>query len=305
MKRTGAAIVHYGDFSLLTDCLERLHGEVSSVVVVNHTHSAVPEQIKQLQAHRVEWDEPGLNLGFSRGVNRAFAQLKTEFMLVLNPDTRILPGAVASLEDCLDRNPRFGLAGPKLLNPGGMLQTSSYRLPTLVQLVGHLLGIAGKTPQWLRNLLSHTPMATKFGQLDPHDKEKEVEMVSGACFLVRREALFDAGPLDPGFFLYYEEKDFCKRLWNAGWRIGFTPAAMAEHTIAGSASGRSPLARRHRALGALRYFQKHGTLRQRVGTRLFLLIYALIGSRSRRERGEYRIIVKACLNRRMACGSCS
>jgi GT2 family glycosyltransferase len=305
VKRTGAAVVHYGDFSLLAECLERLHGEVSRVIVVNHAHSVVPEQLKQRQAYPVEWDELGLNLGFSRGVNRALARLQTEFVLVLNPDTRILPGAVATLEDCLDLNPRFGLVGPKLLNPGGTLQTSSYRLPTLVQLAGHLLGIADKTPGWLRNLLSRTPMATRFGQLDPHDREKEVEMVSGACFLVRRKALFDAGPFDPGFFLYYEEKDLCKRLRDVGWQIGFAPAAMAEHTIAGSASGRVPLARRYRALGALRYFQKHGSFRQRVGARLFLLIYALIGLRSSQGRGEYRIIIKACLNRRMACGSCS
>jgi N-acetylglucosaminyl-diphospho-decaprenol L-rhamnosyltransferase len=305
VSRTGAAIVHYGDFSLLADCLDRLHGEVSEVVVVNHAHTSVPEHIKQHQAHPVKWDEPGLNLGFSRGVNRAFARLQTEFVLVLNPDTRILSGAVASLEDCLDRNQRFGLVGPKLLNPGGMLQTSSYRLPTLTQLVGHLLGLAGRTPKWLRDLLSHTPMVARFGQLDPHDTEKEVEMVSGACFLVRREALFDAGPFDPGFFLYYEEKDLCRRLLDAGWLIGFTPAAMAEHTIAGSASGRSALARRHRALGALRYYQRHGTALQRVGARLFLLFYALIGFRNPHERGEYRMIIRACLTRRMACGSCS
>ena len=305
LSRTGAAVVHYGDFSLLADCLQRLRGEVSRVVVVNHSSTSVPEYIKMRQPHQVDWDEPGVNLGFSRGVNRAFARLKTEFVLVLNPDTRVFSGAVASLEDFLDRNQRVALVGPKLLNPGGMLQTSSYRLPTLTQLVGHLLGVAGRTPHWVRDLLSHTPMANTFGQLDPHDREKDVEMVSGACFLVRREALFDAGPFDPGFFLYYEEKDLCRRLLDAGWRIGFTPSAVAEHTIAGSASSRSALARRHRALGALRYFQKHGTRRQRVGARLFLLLYALFGFRDAHQRGEYRMIVTACLTRRMACGSCS
>jgi hypothetical protein len=65
------------------------------------------------------------------------------------------------------------------------------------------------------------------------------------------------------------------------------------------------LARRHRALSALRYFQRHGKMRQRVGSRLLLLIYALVGFGTSHQRGEFKIIITACLKRRMACGSCS
>jgi len=302
---TGAALVHYGDFEMLERCLASLCGQVSTVVVVNHDPDPVPRPLKSKHGAIVTWDEPGINLGFSRGVNRAIGELQTKFILVLNPDTILRPEAIAALENCLEQNPHLAMVGPRLLNPDGQLQSSSYRLPTLVQLVGHLLGLAGRIPPPVKRLLSRTPLSTRFGQLDPHDREKEVEMVSGACFLVRREALFDAGPMDPGFFLYYEEKDLCRRLWLSGWAVGFTPSAVAEHMIGGSAPATSSVAHRHRAMGALRYFQRHGNLRQRFGARLFLALYALFAMVVADERQEHRSVLRACLMRRMACGSCS
>jgi len=300
----GGVVVHYGPPELLEACLEALVPQVRHTVVVNHDPSVLPPGLRQRFHDTVTWDEPGINLGFSRGVNRALYRLSNEFVIVVNPDTTILAGAAESLVEFLRRRPGMGMAGPRLLNSSGELQTSSYRLPTLLQLTGHVMGVAGRVPPWMKRLLARTPLVRTFGQLDPHTAEREVEMVSGACFVLRRRALADAGPLDPGFFLYYEEKDLCRRLWDAGWTVGFTPRAQAMHLIGGSAPGRTAKAHRHRAIGALRYFQRHGTRPQRVGARAVLGIHSLV-SMAGADRSQYLAVLQAALSRRMACDSSS
>ncbi|MBN1425256.1 glycosyltransferase family 2 protein [Candidatus Fermentibacteria bacterium] len=303
MLNVGAVVVHYGSFDLLFRCLSALVPQVHRTVVVNHDSHPVPMNLKAGFGASVVWDEPCRNLGFARGVNRGFALLDNEFLLVANPDTTLGDGAVGALVAFLLRHPRMALAGPRLCNPNGTLQTSSYRLPTLVQLAGHLLGVAGRVPPAAKRALGRTKLADVFGQLDPHTVEREVEMVSGACFMLRRAALFDAGPLDPGFFLYYEEKDLCRRLWNAGWAVGFTPTATAGHVIGGSAPSRTARAHRHRAISALRYFQRHGNAFQRSGVRALLCGYSLV-SMPGAHRAEHMAVLKACLSPRLACGSC-
>ncbi|MCU0610631.1 MAG: glycosyltransferase family 2 protein [Candidatus Eisenbacteria bacterium] len=304
MNDIAGIVVHYGPFGMLHLCLGALVPQVRKTVVVNHGPDPVPAVLREGFREQVVWDEPGLNLGFSRGVNRALSQAANEFVLIVNPDTTVQPGTADLLVEFLRRNPRMGMAGPRLRNPDGGLQTSSYRLPTLVQLSGHLLGIAGRVPPGIKRILSKTPLSRAFGQLDPHTVEREVEMVSGACFVLRRRALADAGPFDPGFFLYYEEKDLCRRLWDAGWTVGFTPAATAEHVIGGSAPSRSALAHRHRSLSALRYFQRHGTPGQCTGTRALLAGYSLLAI-ARGGMAEHGAVLRASLSTRMACDSCS
>lgn len=304
MIDVGAVIVHYGPFDLLDTCVGALGPQVGHTVVVNHDPRPIPSALRARHGPSVTWDEPGVNLGFARGVNRGISLLQTDFIVVANPDTIVGEGCVAVLREFMDANPRMGMAGPRLLNPDGGLQTSSYRLPTLVQLAGHLLGVAGRVPPRLKRALARTPLRRRFGQLDPHTVEREVEMVSGACLMVRRQALSDAGPLDPGFFLYYEEKDLCRRLWDAGWAVGFTPRAVAEHRIGGSAPGRSARAHRHRALGALRYFQRHGTVTQRAGARVLLVVHSMVRMATA-DAAEHRVVLGAALSRRMACDSSS
>ncbi len=304
MNDVGAAVVHFGSFALLDDCLDELCPQVTSVTVVNHNVERIPSMIRNRYQH-VFWDEPGQNLGFSRGVNRALSFLRSTYILVMNPDTRLRPGAVAALVDYMERNPALAIAGPKLLNPDGTLQTSSYRLPTMVQLAGHLLGLAGLMPTWLKTILARTPVVHRFGQLDPHEEEKVVEMVTGACFLIRRVALFDSGPMDPGYYLYFEEKDLCKRLQLAGWRIGFTPMAVAEHAIGGSGPPTAPGAHRHRCMGCLRYFQKHGRVWQRLGARVLLAVYSAMGILFTNDKATHKIVLRASIQRKLVCDSCS
>lgn len=303
MAEVEGIVVHFGPWDLLATCLRALVPQVDRCVVVNHNPEPIPQDLRRQFADAVLWDEPGLNGGFSRGVNRALSFTRAPLVVVVNPDTVLMPGSVEALRSFMERNPRLGLAGPRLSHPDGTLQTSSYRLPTLVQLAGHLLGIAGKVPPWLKRALAQTPLRHTFGQLDPHTQERMVEMVSGACFMARRQALLDVGPLDPNFFLYYEEKDLCKRLSEGGWLVGFTPTARAIHHIGGSAPSRTATAHRHRALGALRYFGRHGSPLQRAGARVMLGLHALVHLWGP-GRHHHRAVLAACLSRTLPCDSC-
>lgn len=301
MRDIAGIVVHYGSFDLLQPCLDHLCPQVVEVVVVNHESKPIPSSLGD-RYKNVRWIEPGRNMGFSRGVNRAMSLLEQQYVVVVNPDTRIRKGMVESLLVILDQDPKAGMAGPRLYGGDGELQTSSYRFPTLVQLIGYLLGVAGKIPGPVKRILARTGAANRYGQLDPHDREKTVDMVTGACFAVRRQALLDSGPFDPGFFLYYEEKDLCKRLHGAGWSIVFTPHAAATHLIGGSGSPGSPGAHRHRAIGALRYFLRHGRFCQRLGARLMIGIHSGIALARGKDASIHRSVLAACFSRRLPCG---
>jgi len=300
-----AIVVHFGSFDLLDTCLQHLRSQVRSVIVVNNDDLAIPDVLKSRYPD-VLWDEPGANLGFGRGVNRGCAYLdKTSYILVVNPDVTIGNGLISGLVSYLNRNPNIAMVGPRLLHPDGSLQTSGYRLPTIIQLIGYLLNMNNRVPQSMKRLLGKTPMKHQFGQLDPHDDEKTVEMITGACMMIRPQALFDAGPFDPGFFLYYEEKDFCKRLGDAGWSVGFTPDVTAYHVIGGSGSPLSSDATRHRAIGALRYFRRHGTWVAAASASTLFAMYAAINIIRSDRRQVYRDILTTSLSRAFPCDSCS
>lgn len=305
IENADAIVVHYGPFDLLDQCLQHIRSQVRFVVVVNNDDRPIPEVLKS-RYHEVLWDDPGSNLGFGRGVNRGFVHLdRTSYILVVNPDVTLGNDLVSTLVSYLNRNPEIAVVGPRLLHPDGSLQTSGYRLPTIVQLFGYLLNMNSLTPQPVKKLLGKTPLKHHFGQLDPHDDEKTVEMITGACMMIRPEAFLDAGPFDPGFFLYYEEKDLCKRLGDAGWTVGFTPEVTAHHVIGGSGSPFSADAIRHRAIGALRYFRRHGTTATIVAISALFAMHATIHMIRRNRRQLYRDILIASLSRAFPCDSCS
>ena len=300
-----AIIVHFGPFDLLDRCIRYLQSQVDTIVVVNNDNQPLPESLTS-RYHDVQWDEPGTNLGFGRGVNRGLAYTTgAAYVLVVNPDVTVDRGLVSELASYLDRNQEIGVVGPRLLHPDGSLQASGYRLPTIIQLSGYLLDLNNRVHPLVKSLLSKTPLKQHFGQLDPHEHEKTVQMITGACMMIRRKAVVDAGPFDPGFFLYYEEKDLCKRFADAGWNVGFTPAASAFHQIGGSGSPSSPDAIRHRAMGALRYFRRHGSPAQNVIASILFATHAVIHMIHGKSRRVYRDILTTSLSGAFPCDSCS
>jgi hypothetical protein len=192
-----------------------------------------------------------VNEGFARGVNRGLEVARGRCVALLNPDTEAAPGAFTELVRFVDQNPEVGLAGPKILDTGGGLQYSCRRFPT------HWTGLFNRYSLWTR-LFPGNPWSRAYLMLDfDHAAPRDVDWLSGACLVARREVVDRVGPLDPEFFLFNEDVDWCRRMHAAGYRVVYRPEATVTHAI-GASKGALPLWliwRRH--MGMRHYFHKH------------------------------------------------
>ena len=158
------------------------------------------------------------NVGFARANNQAIEASHGRHVLLLNSDTVVQDGALAALVRHLDAHPGVGAVGARLLNPDGSLQPSCSRFPTLGRELWRLFH--------LERLYMRSAYAMQ--GWDPATP-RPVDVVSGACLMVRRPVLQQVGLLDEGYFMYSEEVDLCRRIWNAGWEIHWTPSARVVH----------------------------------------------------------------------------
>jgi len=179
------------------------------------------------------------NGGFAYGNNAAIARVREiapDFgaVLLLNPDTVASPGAVLRLAEHMDANPRAGIVGASIEDEAGVAQGSAHRQPSaLTELDG--AAQLGPLTRWLAG--SASPWLPR---AEPH----ECDWVSGACMAIRREVLDAIGPMDAGFFLYFEEVDFCLRARRAGWHCWYEPAARVRHFEGASTGIRTARRRR-------------------------------------------------------------
>ncbi len=134
------------------------------------------------------------------------------YALLLNEDSELLPGATAALRDALDASPRAGAAGARLLRPDGRVQPSAWRFPGPSTALAAALFIHGWTTVQSRG-----------------EQTRPVDWAQSAALLVRVQAAREIGWLDPRFFVYSDEVDFCKRLSDAGWQTLYVPGAVAVH----------------------------------------------------------------------------
>ena len=235
-------------------CLESIYSQVHrhaiEVIVADNASSdrsreVVPQRFPQatLVAHST-------NLGFCAGNNRAVAASSGRYVLFLNSDTVVAKGALDSLVNFADANPDVGIVGPKLLNLDGSLQYSCRRFPNLGA------GFFRNTP--LGRLLPQNRFTTDYLMSDwDHASVRDVDWVSGAALMIRREALEELGGFDESFYMYCEDVDLCYRAHQASWRVVYFPDAVIYHII-GRASNKVPTRMTymfHRSM--YRFYRKH------------------------------------------------
>lgn len=208
--------------------------------------------------------DPGENLGFARGNNRAFAETDAPFLLLLNDDVELPPEAIPQLLTRLENDPRIGVLGPRLLNPDGTLQPSCYGYPSFFKEFCKATGLKTLFPKsrWLRRILGRIlgeRFSRNFAGYWEHDQEREAESLKGACLLVRREVIDRVGPFDERWFMYGEELEWCFRIRQAGFKVLFFPGVEVVHhggwERRGASHAASMLAEEYR--GVLRFFRKH------------------------------------------------
>ena len=158
------------------------------------------------------------NLGFPRATNQAIAEASGKYLLLLNPDTVVKPGAITALLAFMETQDHVGAAGPRLLNADQTLQPSCSPSPTLLRELWRLFHL-----DWLYPYAEY-PL-TRWSRYRAH----QVDVIKGACLLVRRKVLEQVGGLDEDFFIYSEEVDLCKRIQQAGWQLYWLPPAEVIH----------------------------------------------------------------------------
>lgn len=186
----------------------------------------------------------GSNLGYGGAANVGARSGDEPWLVVANPDVAWHPGSLDTLLEAASRWPRAGAFGPAILTPAGDLYPSARAFPSLGRGVGHaLLGW-----WWPGN-----PFTRSYRQESGGPVEGVAGWLSGACLLVRREAFDEVGGFDPGYFMYFEDLDLCRRLADAGWQSVYVPSAVVAHTGAHSTKrSRNAMLRAHHA-SAYRY----------------------------------------------------
>jgi N-acetylglucosaminyl-diphospho-decaprenol L-rhamnosyltransferase len=187
------------------------------------------------------------NLGFAGGTNLAASHASGDFLLLLNPDAALCPGALGTLMELLAEKPRAAAVGPALVYADGRQQDSAFRFPGLVQVGLDLFPIARLSGSQLNGRVRSAGAAV------------QIDHPLGACMLIRRRAWKDVGPLDEGYFMYVEEVDWCRRARQHGWEIWHAPRAVVRHR-AGAATSQQPDAMFAQLWRSrLRYYQRfHG-----------------------------------------------
>ena len=236
-------IVNYRTAGLTIDCLRSLAPEIPSLppgtrVVVTDNASG-DDSVERLTAAVGEGGWGGWvqvmplprNGGFAYGNNEAIrpaleSQDSPDYVLLLNPDTLVRPGAVRALLDFMDVNPKVGIAGSRLEHPHGKPQRSAFRFPGVLSELDEGLRVSVVSKLLKRFVVAPPPPA----------KTCPVDWVAGASMIIRRAVFDSVGLLDENYFMYYEEVDFCRRASRAGWPCWYVPASRVVHLV-GQSSG--------------------------------------------------------------------
>lgn len=204
-------------------------GGASSEVEVFVVDNNSADQSAQMVAADFPWVKLTANAdnrGFAAGNNQALAHATGRFVLLLNPDTEIVPGALDTLIKFFESHPRAGVVAPQLLNSDGTIQRSCRSFPTFTGMVFELIGLSKMFSPGSK----YGARFREYKMLDwNHDDERRVDQPEGACLMIKRELLDQIGTLDEGFFMLFEEVDWCFRAIKAGWEIWFTPTAQVVH----------------------------------------------------------------------------
>ncbi len=239
-------------------CLDSLWSSVRpvrSVTVVDNDSGDGTIALAAAHGPRVRTIQMWCNAGYARAVNRGIRAGRGRYVFVLNPDTVVGPRALDVLMRFANAHPDAGVVAPRLLYADGRDQLTARSFPTpAAALFGRRSPL---TRMWPTN-----PWSTRFLRGRSHTGQEpfEIDWVSGAAMLVPREVIERVGAFDEGFFLFWEDADWCRRIRDAGYAVWCVPTATVTHYEGGSRGfGWAPATIRSFHRGAYRYWTKHHT----------------------------------------------
>jgi hypothetical protein len=219
-------IVNWNSVDYLINCLRSIQEETSAVkyeiiVVDNASFDGCAERLAT-EFPEVKFIQSEINLGFARANNLGASRACGEVLLFLNPDTEIKERAIERLYECICALPDCGIIGAKLLNSDGSIQTTCIRsFPTILNQVLEI--------EWLRR---HFPKSSLWGTrslFENTSKILEVNAVSGACLMIKRDIFEAVGMFSTSYFMYSEDIDLCLKVHRIGKKVYFCPQALVVH----------------------------------------------------------------------------
>ena len=246
-------IVNYNSGGFLRRCVDSLINcplEIEIIIVDNASTDGSLENL--FEVSDVQIINNPINMGFASACNTGARIASAPFLLFLNPDCFFTPGTLVKLLEALCLDEHSGIAGGLLTNADGSEQPGGRRaIPTPWRSFVRAFGLVRFADRWPRLFfdfhLHKQPLP---------DHPVEVEAISGACMLVKREAMQDVGEWDEGYFLHCEDLDLCMRLSQKGWKIIFVPSSRIEHALGVCSKNRPVFVEWHKHKGMMRFYRK-------------------------------------------------
>jgi hypothetical protein len=255
-------ILNYKNRGLVAQCIKtiKMFAPTRSyeIIVVDNASGDRLGDFLAVQHPEVKFIALDRNDGYAAGNNRGIEAASGRYVLVMNPDITVRPGAIDAMVKFMDDNPAVGVSGPKLLKPNGQVDESCFRFH-------HWM-----TPIYRRTPLGRLPVGQRENgryTMSDFDRQqtRDVDWLLGAVLMVRRSALERVGQLDEKYFLYFEDTDWCRRFWQAGYRVAYFSGATMVHCherasaqVAWMLGPFNRVARTH-IKSCVRYFRKWGT----------------------------------------------
>ena len=218
-------IINWNGLAVLRNCLNSIfgtsHGIRFEVIVVDNASQDDSVAVLQREFPQVVILRNQQNRGFAAANNQAFAVAQGRYVLLLNNDTVVLPGAFQKSVAYMDGNLRAGALGCRVESPDRSFQTSCYRFSNLLELFMIKMLPLGSVRNERLNIGRY--WGRQFAE------PTAVDVVAGCFLMVRREVITKVGGLDEDFFMYGEDEEWCSRIKGAGWSIVYFPAATIIH----------------------------------------------------------------------------
>jgi GT2 family glycosyltransferase len=213
-------VVSYNTKKLTLDCLDSIYKnskgiDVQTIVVDNNSEDGSLEALQELEdKKKIRLIRNKKNLGFSKANNQGIKTANGKHVLLLNSDTLVKHGSIKKLYEFAEKEKDAGVVGSRLLNRDGSIQPSCLHFPSIGNAIReYWFGEKGL-----------------FEKYAPQGAEPvEVDALVGACFMITGRALKKVGMLDERYFFYFEDIDYCRKVWKAGFRVYYLPTVEVVH----------------------------------------------------------------------------
>jgi GT2 family glycosyltransferase len=262
-------IVSWNAREYLSKCIQSLAGLLtnanSEIIVVDNASTDGSPEMVCAQFPQVRLIRNSKNLGFAKANNIGIRQCTGNYIALINSDVEVLNGCVDRLIEYMKQNSDIGMLGPQILDENGNVQRSCMGFPSIWNTFCRTFALDVLFPN--TKLFSGYMMSYW-----PHNTTRDVDVINGCFWMIRRQAIDEVGLLDERFFMYAEDKDWCKRFWDAKWKIVYYPEAQAIH-YGGASASNAPIKfyiEMYRA--NLQYWKKH---HDRMAQAIFMVFIGL------------------------------